>query len=163
MPDPFNWIIEPITHNKKHGLGLGSMFCATNHEQLREAKFGAVVSVMGEAELKLPEEIKHFRIMVGDSPTENIKCFFDSAIKFIAEHIQNTNVLVHCKAGVSRSATVTGAYLMHVNAITANEAIARMQSKRPVVFPNKGFVKQLKGFERELARRRENEFKCICY
>jgi len=75
---------------------------------------------MGEAELKLKSEIKHFRILISDDPSENIKCFFDSAYKFISEHIKKHNVLVHCKAGVSRSATIVASYLMNASKIGAN-------------------------------------------
>lgn len=109
---------------------------------------------MGEAELRVGKDLKHLRILVADDPGENIKCFFDSAGKFIADNLKRHNVLVHCKAGVSRSATVVASYLMSSRAMTAAEALDLLRSKRPIVFPNKGFQKQLRAYERELAERR---------
>ena len=100
--------------------------------------------------MKLAESIKHFRILVGDDPSENIKCFFDSSHKFIFENIKTTNVLVHCKAGVSRSSTIVIAYFLKANKMTVNEALAMLREKRAIVEPNKGFMKQLKQYEREL-------------
>lgn len=37
---------------------------------------------------------------------------FDTAINFIHESLKETNILVHCMAGVSRSVTLVLAYLI---------------------------------------------------
>lgn len=104
--------------------------------------------MFGETELKLDSKINHFRILIGDNPSENIKCFFDSSIKFISENIKKTNVLVHCKAGVSRSSTIVAAYLMKTQQMNHHEAIKFLRSKRGIVDPNRGFVRQLRIYER---------------
>lgn len=65
------------------GLALGNLTFAQDITTLKSNGIKAVITVMGEAELKLPPEIKHFRILISDDPDENIKCFFDSASKFI--------------------------------------------------------------------------------
>jgi len=54
-------------------------------------------------------------IPVSDSPIENISQYFNETNQFIDEalKIENNNVLVHCHAGVSRSATICIAYLMY--------------------------------------------------
>lgn len=38
--------------------------------------------------------------------------YFDQAIKFIDTHSLRTNVLIHCYAGISRSAAICAAYMM---------------------------------------------------
>ena len=52
----------------------------------------------------------------------------------LAEETQRTNVLVHCMAGVSRSATLVIAYLMKSRNVSFNEAFAIVKSKRKLVF-----------------------------
>ena len=55
-------------------------------------------------------------------------------------------VFIHCKAGVSRSATITIAYLMKKYKLTYEEALMYVRSKRSIICPNAGFVKQLKHY-----------------
>ena len=88
--------------------------------------------------------------MVGDTPNDNIKCFFKSSFNFIEENIAKTNVLVHCQAGVSRSATIVIAYMMRKYQYGMDDALKRVKGRRPYVDPNKGFMKQLRSFEKGL-------------
>jgi len=48
-------------------------------------------------------------------------------------------VLVHCYAGVSRSATCTIAYLMQEREMSFEDAFSFVSKQRPVIFPNMGF------------------------
>lgn len=59
-------------------------------------------------------------------------------------------VLVHCLAGVSRSVTVTLAYLMHTRIIHFEEAFALVRSRKSDISPNFHFLRQLHSFERQL-------------
>lgn len=56
-------------------------------------------------------------------------------------------VLVHCLAGMSRSATIVCAYLLATTPMNTEETIAFVKSKRPMIHPNYGFQKQLKTWE----------------
>ena len=51
-------------------------------------------------------------------------------------------VMVNCKQGASRSATITLAFLMLKRHMTAKEALRMVRSKREVA-PNEGFLQQL--------------------
>ena len=64
-------------------------------------------------------------------------------------------VLVHCYAGVSRSATCVIAYLMQERDLNFEEAFSFASKQRPVIFPNMGFQQQLKQFERLLHVKRQ--------
>lgn len=57
-------------------------------------------------------------------------------------------VLIHCQAGISRSATITAAYLINRKGMPAKQAIATLKSKRSCVEPN--FVTQLEEYEEGL-------------
>jgi Dual specificity phosphatase, catalytic domain len=64
------------------------------------------------------------------------------------------SVLVHCHAGVSRSATVVAAYLMQRNCWTQEDTIGYMQEHRHAVNPNAGFRAQLNRYWRKVVRHR---------
>lgn len=90
----------------------------------------------------------HKRIPVKDSEFENILIQLPDACNFIRDGIDlGEAVLVHCVAGVSRSATCICAYLMHTTSMRAMEAIEHLKQIRPTVHPNYGFLKQLEVFE----------------
>ena len=61
----------------------------------------------------------------------------DTALK------KNQRVLIHCRAGVSRSATLVIAYVMRHLRMTLREALIYVRSRRPIVCPNRGFLKKL--------------------
>ena len=49
-------------------------------------------------------------------------------------------VLVHCAAGVSRSATIVLSYLMKRNLMSRDKAYEYLKSKRNVIHPNSNFM-----------------------
>ena len=53
-------------------------------------------------------------------------------------------VLVHCNAGISRSASVVIGYLISHHDLSYEEAFQLVQASKPSIRPNEGFVKQLK-------------------
>lgn len=76
-----------------------------------------------------------------------------TTIKLIDDHLSNERggVIVHCAAGVSRSASVLIAYLMWKNRINFESAFRILKQVRPIVEPNSNFVYQLKSFEKLLS------------
>ena len=98
--------------------------------------------------------IDHMYIYIKDTPDMNIFEHFDETYDFINKHISNgDNVLVHCRAGVSRSAAIIINYLVRKTYETnkveicpcklLNNILEYVKQKRPVVNPNNGFMKQL--------------------
>lgn len=69
--------------------------------------------------------------------------------------MNNGGVLVHCHAGVSRSSSCVIAYLMQEHGMSFKEAFAYASKRRPIIFPNMGFQKQLLEFERLLSIKQE--------
>lgn len=63
---------------------------------------------------------------------------------------QNGKVLVHCQAGVSRSATICIAYLMATRRLRMEEAYKYVKSRRRIVSPNFSFMGQLLTFENQI-------------
>lgn len=73
-------------------------------------------------------------------------------VRALAEEARSKNsaVLVHCLAGVSRSVTVTLAYLMYARSLSLNDAFSFVRAKKPDISPNFHFMQQLHSFERQL-------------
>ncbi|GIZ01347.1 dual specificity protein phosphatase 7 [Caerostris extrusa] len=95
--------------------------------------------------------MKYMQIPIQDHWSQNLSSFFPQAINFIDEARKSKlGVLVHCLAGISRSVTITLAYLMHELNIPLNEAYDFVQRRKANISPNLNFLGQLKDFERQL-------------
>ncbi|XP_061430215.1 LOW QUALITY PROTEIN: dual specificity protein phosphatase 6-like [Lethenteron reissneri] len=91
------------------------------------------------------------QIPVPDHWSQNLSQFFPEAIAFIDEARQKKcGVLVHCLAGISRSVTVTVAYLMQTLNLSLNDAYDLVRNKKANISPNFNFMGQLLDFERTL-------------
>ena len=69
----------------------------------------------------------------------------------------NGKVLVHCHAGISRSATICIAYLMFKNNVSLEKAFDHVRSRRGVTSPNLNFMQQLQEFEKDILGARSFE------
>ncbi|KAK3376144.1 protein-tyrosine phosphatase-like protein [Lasiosphaeria ovina] len=65
----------------------------------------------------------------------------------VLDYTIEPRVLVHCHMGISRSAAAVVAYLMRKHSITHREAINQVLGVRECIFPNAGFMEQLKVWE----------------
>ena len=72
--------------------------------------------------------------------------YFDEASEFIAKAVGTKNtgqldgkILVHCKEGVSRSASLVLAYLVRDQEMQLTDAVRLVRSKREII-PNDGFL-----------------------
>lgn len=89
-----------------------------------------------------------------DLPSQNILPYLDKAIEFINKAVSSGGrVLVHCFAGISRSASTVIAYFMATRKMTFLEAFNYVKKRRPIIFPNFGFQRQLIEFENKLAQK----------
>ena len=63
--------------------------------------------------------------------------------------LNDVKCLVHCVAGISRSAALCAAYLIRYEAMGTDEAILHVRARRKGARPNPGFVRQLFEWEDE--------------
>jgi len=83
-----------------------------------------------------------------DIPNEDLISYFDEASQFISKAVKSQSpVLVHCIAGVSRSATIVIAHLMKKYGYSKEESYNFVKSKRPIIEPNYGFKFQLQVYQ----------------
>lgn len=92
-----------------------------------------------------------FFVKGSDVPSFQICQHFRSTIEFIDQGLKRgETVLIHCRAGISRSATICIAYIMAKFGMKAEEAIDFVQARRKIILPNIGFIEQLLAFETKL-------------
>uniref|UniRef100_A0A8C9L1X4 Dual specificity phosphatase 21 n=1 Tax=Pavo cristatus TaxID=9049 RepID=A0A8C9L1X4_PAVCR len=129
-------------------LYLSDGVAAGNAQLLAANRITTVINVSLELAHMFHPGIEYLRIPVADAPTARISACFNSVadlIRSVGERGGRT--LLHCAAGVSRSATVCIAYLMKHHAMSLASAHAWVRSCRPIIRPNNGFWRQLIHYE----------------
>lgn len=124
-------------------------------ENIKHHNIRCIISLMdlevGKCSKFTQFNVEHLYIGVQDSSETNLQQYFEMCIEMIEKYEdRNENVLVHCNAGVSRSASICIAYLMKRDHMTLREAYYHLKSKRKVIYPNIGFWKQLIEYEKTL-------------
>lgn len=71
---------------------------------------------------------------------------------------EGSKVLVHCKMGISRSASVVIAYVMKAKNWNLHKALTYVKNKRTCIKPNENFLKQLEVYQGILSARLVPDF-----
>ncbi|GBF91494.1 MAP kinase phosphatase [Raphidocelis subcapitata] len=134
-------------------LFLGDWGDAEAAERLAELGVKRIVSIHNHPEnLKPRAGVRHLKLELPDVETADISAHFNAAYEFIDEGRRlKQPTLVHCGAGVSRSAALVAAYLMRSRpGTTAAAALAEVRAARSMVQPNDGFYRTLCALEHGL-------------
>jgi len=103
-----------------------------------------------------PLDFVYRKLFIYDNPEENINKHFKDNYDFIKNCIKNKGkVLIHCYAGVSRSSTCIIAFLIKENNYIYHEAFNIVRSKKWSIYPNSGFLNQLKDYEVSLNKQKQ--------
>ncbi|KAG5831526.1 hypothetical protein ANANG_G00304620 [Anguilla anguilla] len=104
--------------------------------------------------------IEYRGVEAADNAGFDLRPFFHPTAEFIQKRCPKkaSKVLVHCGAGISRAPSMVLAYLMICEDLTLVEAINAIEKHRHV-FPNEGFLDQLRHLDTTLSlqRRRKKE------
>ncbi|XP_071392958.1 dual specificity protein phosphatase 2 [Centroberyx affinis] len=132
-------------------LFLGSALHSSRRESLAAAGITAVLNVSSSCPNLYEGDLLYLRLTVEDSLAADIRACFSEAIAFIdSVKERGGRVLVHCQAGISRSATICLAYLMHTRRVRLEEAFDFVKQRRQVISPNLAFMGQLLQFETDV-------------
>lgn len=137
---------DPIPAKISDFIYLGSQDSCVE-SVISEYNFKYVLSVGVDAPYKHPHVIYKF-VSCLDLPESELQTVLSNSIPFIKSAVNNcSNILVHCNAGVSRSATVVIAYLILIKNFSYIEAYNCVKKSRNCINPNAGFIKQLQNLK----------------
>eukprot|EP01084_Bolivina_argentea_P012935 24238_1 len=142
--------VQCIVDNK---IYLSGSYIAQNMQWLQSNKIGAILNCAAN-------DIKHFpsvytneynillkQLPINDTSKDKniITKYINESINFIDECIgkKQLKILIHCSAGISRSATILIIYLMKANQWDLLTAFKFVKTKRKYIYPNLGFWKLL--------------------
>ncbi|KAF6777689.1 hypothetical protein AHF37_02777 [Paragonimus kellicotti] len=130
-------------------LLLGTTFNASNRAELERRSVTHILNVTREVDNFFPGEKYEYRnIRVFDDERSSLLSYFEETHRFINEaKAQGTTCLVHCKMGISRSATTVIAYVMKELNFDLDTALAFVKCRRPCVQPNPGFMRELRLYQ----------------
>ena len=144
--EPLNKIIE--------GIYLGDHIAASNKFILQRHGITHILQVASGMYPKFPGKFVYKTVNIDDISSANLKQHFIACHRFIDAAISSGGtVLVHCWAGVSRSATIVITYLMQKHNASMQQCTDHVRAQRWFINPNPGFKKQMKLYERELAQK----------
>jgi len=121
------------------GLWLGDKNSSHNTDFLEEKKIKCVINCSCDLPFINDNNIIKKRIPVNDDlsfdANKIILKYLNKCLEFIHENLlNNKNILVHCFAGMQRSATVIACYLMYYYNFRAEHTILYIRNKRNIAF-----------------------------
>ncbi|VDD80179.1 unnamed protein product [Mesocestoides corti] len=140
------------------GIYVGGLSSARSEKQLDEYQITHICSAF-QYPLTLDAKRVHRQFTVWDSPDENISRFFVDAADFIhGARMDHGAVLIHCACGISRSVSLTIAYLLCITNFSLREIYKAMRAARIGACPNAGFLRQLLHFEESGSHLKARQF-----
>lgn len=137
-------------------LWLGNKHAALDEAFLKSAGINTVFNCTKDFPFS-PIVNHKYRVPVDDNleaeEINNMEAWApEIAYKILGEHKRGSHILVHCHAGMQRSAAAVAIALIAETAQPADKVMAYIRQKRPVAFfPAANFDKAIRGFERRLA------------
>jgi len=133
-------------------LFLGDLSAACDPDEVEATALSHIVSTVGVERMR-ERGLRYFTFCLNDTPEAPIHAYLSSAHAWIDAALAASpmhRILVHCVAGVSRSATVVISYVMHARRLRLREAFHLVQRRRTIVDPNPGFQAVLMQFDQHL-------------
>lgn len=175
-----NWFLNHVSELPCEilpGLFLGP-YPPNKSKELTERYFRAlrithVMNVTLESTYMVPKDIEKLQLRLNDERNENLP--FDAIVKFLDTAFSasmapppssssssddeappppsagpTARILVHCKQGVSRSASCVCAFIIYKFRCTVRQALQLVRTERSVVQPIIDFIRQLYCFESQI-------------
>ena len=148
----------PNAHEILPGMWLGNSKAAADSKWLDQKNITVVFNVTKDLPFS-PIIKKQYRVPVDDNlqPGEirNMTLWSQEAVyRILEEHVKNRqNVLVHCAAGMQRSAALVAMYLIATKRMDPQQSITFIQGVRPIAFrPSPNFKASIIEFDKTYHR-----------
>jgi hypothetical protein len=130
------------------GLYLGPLRSVLSQDVYDALGVKAILTVGRELRPLVGPNMEHYAIAIDDVVGAKIPLDLLDAVD---RHVRRGDgVIVHCFAGVSRSATMVIAYMMRYRHMRLDAAYRHVRARRGVIRPNAGFWQQLLELDRTL-------------
>eukprot|EP01032_Pedospumella_encystans_P008382 gene8382-9957_t len=134
---------------------LGSYYDATDEVIMSDMRITHVVDATSEhmsQALATKLNLTYLHIPVWDMEGVDITQHFSTVLDFVQQaRAAHGKVLIHCRAGISRSSTLVMVCMMtHGQVNSLQEAVHHVVTQRPYVLPNPSFRDQLRAYEESL-------------
>ncbi|XP_035290710.1 uncharacterized protein LOC118236439 isoform X1 [Anguilla anguilla] len=127
---------------------LGSEWNASNLEELQTSGVRYILNVTREIDNFFPGLFEYHNIRVYDEEATDLLAYWNDTYKFISKAKKaGAKCLVHCKMGVSRSASTVIAYAMKEYGWDLGQAFDYVKERRGVTKPNPSFMRQLEEYQ----------------
>lgn len=133
-------------------LWLGNRFAAANQKFLNDNNITVVFNCTKD--LPFSPVVQHrYRVPVHDNleaeEINNLEKWAPEIVyKVVSEYNKGNNILIHCHAGMQRSAAVMAMTLIALTGHSFDEIRTYIRNKRPIAFfPATNFEKSIRGFE----------------
>jgi protein-tyrosine phosphatase len=126
-------------------LYLGNSYNAANYSHLKDRNIVGIVNVTEEITNYFDDcnEFDYLKINILDNTKTNIIDHIDKIMEFVKNKQKDGNILIHCFAGKSRSATCVLYYLMKKYNYSYEDAHKLLNDKRHCVNINNKFIGDL--------------------
>jgi protein tyrosine phosphatase len=137
------------------GLWIGSEGDSQNPDFMTAHDIGLIVNCTKNIPFLDMPGVDTYRIPIDDSPSNGdiILSHFPVVVRAIDSVLQRgKGVLVHCRAGMQRSAATVAAYIMYKYGVSAKNAMNSIKSQKSETFwPVATFANALAKYETQLA------------
>lgn len=122
---------------------IGNYGDATNKGFLKSLGITHIVNCASEIENAFPQAFAYYNLYMNDNQEEFVSHLFNPVLLWIQEAVKKGRVLIHCAAGISRSATIIVAYLADKYNLPIPEALGFLRHKYRMANPNQNYFRQL--------------------
>jgi hypothetical protein len=135
-------------------IWLGNRYAATDISFITNNNINVIVNATKDIPFAdTPSSVSKYRVPVDDNLEESeisnmAKWSPEIIYSILSQYRRGATILVHCAAGVQRSAAIVAMLLIVIKNMTTDEAISHIKSRRRIAFfPGVNFKRAIVSFE----------------